>query len=394
MKGSAKHKRLVVIAGTAVTVALAVGLLATTVFGVRAPAGGYGYYGYCEGYGGGYSGCDDPAPVSDTNTANQPFSLRGPNNTGGVEGANGSVPFNNEVTLDENPPDRNDQPPPPPDPTGFDIQTLANYFNVSIQNLTTPGTGETGPFDPPLEITIDVPAFAQNFPDDELIACWYAIGGGAPGWTPIQSLGVVNNTDPPPTLPTGATDAFYIKKFPSQGNRREIHILTTHLTVFSGFRQVKKQTTGGGGGNTTGGGAGGGGNKGGGGTSTGLIPLGVTSSVKRTLTVRRNRFTVPCNVKGQGAFRCAVTATARVAASAAKKRKRKRNTVIAKGSAPLKNGAANVVVKLTKKGKRALRRARGRLRVSLKIQGLGVTGVKAASITRSVVLKQAKKKKR
>jgi hypothetical protein len=379
VKRQARNKRLVVIAGTAVTVALAIGLLATTVFGVSLPGSGYGGYGYCEGYGGGYGGgCDDPAPVSKVNPANGAFTLRGGANTGGVAGKNGSIPFNNKITLDENPPDRGDQPPPPGDPPGFDIQTLANYFNVNVQNLGSPGNAnEKGPFNPPLEITIDVPSFARSFPDSELIACFFAVGGGAPGWHPIPSLGVVSSTAPAPTLPNGATDGFYIKKFPD--GRREIHILSTHLTVFSAFRQVKKPATNGGNPPAKPGS-----------TST---PLAVSASVKKTITVKKNRFKVPCKVKGLGAFRCSVSATAKVAASAAKK-KRKKKTVIAKGSAPLKNGAATVVVKLTKKGKRALRRSHGRLRVSLKIQGLGVSGVKAASITKSVVLKQAKAKKK
>ena len=95
----------------------------------------------------------------------------------------------------------------------------------------------TGPFDPPLEITIPVPASAAAVPDP-VAPSFYDARSGSPSWTAIP---LITN---PPALPAGQQDGYYVT---GAGASRVIHILTRHLTQFSVFRAAPRPAAGSGG---------------------------------------------------------------------------------------------------------------------------------------------------
>ena len=224
-------------------IALAMGLAATSIFGRDIPDESYGYPYGCD-YGVNYRGydfCTDPGPHRRDVPLGDDFALGGRFTGAFLTG--GGLPFNARVSLDEE-----DSGPTSPS----DWVPVASFFDVTIVNLTAPGTGETGPFNPPLELTIEVPDFVQNVPDTQLRASFYKNGA----WRGIPRLGIIQEGGAPPAFPTAEDDGFYIEKFAD--GRRTINILTRHLTLFGVFRDPPNQT-GGGGGSTGGGGGGGGG---------------------------------------------------------------------------------------------------------------------------------------
>ena len=159
MERSQRGRKLVVLVGTVVTVALAMGIAATSIFGRSVPNTSYGYPYGCD-YGTVYNGyrfCEDLGPNTQHVQQGDPIAIGG----GAMSGflTHPGLAFEANVTLDE-------EQSGPQSPSDF--VPVTSFFNITIENLDSAGVGETGPFDPPLELTIEVPAFLQNVPDNQL----------------------------------------------------------------------------------------------------------------------------------------------------------------------------------------------------------------------------------
>jgi hypothetical protein len=250
---------------------------------------------------------------------------------------------------------------------------MGNVFDVQIRKLSTGEFVHGGDWDPPLEIVMDLPSVAANIPDEEIVAAYY--GGSPAAWQRIPYLGHPGPSQPDPTLNGLAQqDGFFVR---GTGAGRQTHILTRHATPFAMFRQTKNADNGGGGADN-GGGTGGGGTGGGGGTSTQTTPqpptvpfvapqlakLTVTGGAAK-LKAKRGRLTITCRAAAP-ANTCRVTI---------RQGKREKGKMLARGSAPLQAGKANVRVSLTAAGRKALKKARRKaVTVTLLLEARGAAG--------------------
>ena len=132
------------------------------------------------------------------------------------------LPFDADGILDQEQPDEG---PPPPG----DLVNLSDLFLLTVQRSAT-HTEYSGPFDPPLEVWIAVPAFALEIPNEELKALF----ANGTEWTSMPYLGEIAADGTPPSLPGGEDDGYYIVRF--DDNSRYIVVLSTHLTTFAVFR--------------------------------------------------------------------------------------------------------------------------------------------------------------
>ncbi|HYI35688.1 MAG TPA: Calx-beta domain-containing protein [Thermoleophilaceae bacterium] len=326
----------------------------------------------------------DPAPVqADYNEAAQ-SQLTNPGGGGLIVPAGQNFGFPVGLALDQDPASA-DAPPTPPDTGATDFQLLTGYYDVTIVNKDT-GEAVTGPFDPPLEVTIPVPASAAGVPNSQLAPRFYDASSASPTWTAIPLI------TSPPTLPAGQQDGYYVT---GTGASRVIHILTRHLTQFSVFRAAPKPAAAGGGGagGTTGGGTtggGGGGTAGGGGNATLARPVFALSGAalradKRGIVTYKLRNRNAYGLKG----RVSLQTTKKVKVSAGKKRK------LALGSktfALARGTTGKIKIKLTRKGLALIKRSRS-LRVTVTVAGTNPQGAKSSS-KRTLTLKAAKRNKR
>jgi hypothetical protein len=153
----------------------------------------------------------------------------GPGLGGSVTFARGTLDFPAQVVLDRDPPVEGPPPPIMPDPK-LTVSTVAEHFNVDARRSGAAKTG--GDWDPPLELVIDLPASAASIPAKELIACFYTTAGAEQGWKAIPLI------RPGAQLAPGARDGFYLT---GSGAKRQVHIRSRHLTLFSVFRAHRRE---------------------------------------------------------------------------------------------------------------------------------------------------------
>jgi len=113
----------------------------------------------------------------------------------------------------------------PPSTNGGKTDSLSAYIDVKVRQGERNDSG--GNWDPPLELTFDVPATAVDVPDEQIKA--YFDTSESSTWTPIPYIG---SRAQPITLMSGESDGYFVTGI---GTSRQVHILTRHATTFALF---------------------------------------------------------------------------------------------------------------------------------------------------------------